>query len=104
MNIYKLVQDSCAHAKVEISTGGVQRLVGTLRAAGFSDTVADHEVKTAVSIIHKRISRLDTPNVRTAGVEAPIASTAQFEEIEALRSKNKCPRCKKDMEQVKLAC
>jgi hypothetical protein len=103
MNIYNLVQHVCADAKVTISTSGVQRLVGTLRAAGFTDTLNTHETGIATDIISSRINKLGTPSLRTAGIEAPIASTARFEEIESLRSKNKCPRCKSDMEQVKLA-
>lgn len=103
MNIYNLVQDVCGDAGVTISTSGVQRLVGTLRAAGFKDSLNQHETGIATKIISSRISKLDDPNLRTAGVEAPITSTARFEEIESLRSKNLCPRCKNSMEQVKLS-
>jgi hypothetical protein len=103
MNIYTLVQSVCSDADVAISTSGVQRLVGTLRAAGFEDRLDARQAGLAKQIISNRISKLDAPNLRTAGVVAPISSTARFEEIESLRSKNKCPRCKSNMEQVKLA-
>ena len=94
MNIYTLVQDVCAGADVIISTSGVQRLVGTLRSAGFKDSLDARESVVATTIISSRINKLNTPNIRTAGIEAPISSVAKFQEIDDLRSKNKCPRCK----------
>jgi uncharacterized protein with PIN domain len=50
-------------------------------------------------------SRVSAPTLKTAAssTEAPISSTAKFQEIHSFMSENKCPRCKKAMESVKLA-
>jgi len=103
MNIYTFVRDTCTKANFGVNTGAVQRLVGTLRAAGFQDDLSTKDAQIATQIINKRLKQISSPEMRTAGVESPISSTAKFEEIESLRSKNLCPRCKSTMDEVKLA-
>lgn len=103
MNIYALVRHTCEESGFSVATGAVQRLVGTLRSAGFSDSLSSSEVVQVKRILAKRFKELSSPQLRTAEVESPITSTAKFEEIETLRSRNLCPRCKSEMEEVKLA-
>ncbi len=107
MNIYQLVSDTCNQADVsDLST--VHRLVGTLRSAGFTDELSDSQCTTAVQILQARI--LPKRMAVTAAVEEadvhtdePLSPKAKFEEIEALRGKNLCPRCKREMNEVKLS-
>jgi len=105
MNIYELVNNVCKKNAFDLNTSGVQRLVGTLRSAGFSDTLSALETTQAQQILEKRLQAVSSPTLRTAANAsvAPISSLAKFEEIDSFRTKNVCPRCKSKMERVKLA-
>jgi len=108
MNIHKFVSDICAANDVSVNTSGVQRLVGTLRAAGFSTDIRSDESILAQQIIEGRLHQISKGKFRQAAVvqtsrQEPISSRAHFEKIESFRAKNVCPRCKSNMERVKLA-
>jgi ribosomal protein S27AE len=107
MNIYDFVSGVCRKRTLDVNTAAVQRLVGTLRCAGFSDDIVTTEQALAETMLVDRLRHLDDPTLHVASdlssSISPIPSTAKFEEIDTLRSKNMCPRCKKSMEMVKLA-
>jgi len=113
MNIYQFVKDTCSEQNPSINTAEVQTLVGTLRSAGFQDELRPIELVLVRQLV---LSRLAKPQVRTAAVQTadadirkaptvmvPMTSQARFDEIDALRGKNLCPRCKKGTEVVKLS-
>jgi len=106
MNIYQLVAEACAKAQIE-DTQTVHRLVGTLRSAGFPNEIAGAHIATATQIVLERIapSRIVTAGTEVGEVEPdePLSPTAKFDEIESLRGKNLCPRCKREMSDVKLS-
>ena len=102
MDIYNFVKTVCHSKNVPADTTLVQRFVGTLRSAGFSNDLTNKDMVDARLLI---IDRLTNREIRTAGTasETPITSVAKFQEIHSFMSENKCPRCKETMESVKLA-
>jgi ribosomal protein S27AE len=108
MNIFTFVSNVCATNEVSVNSSGVQRLVGTLRVAGFADEIKPAESLLAQQLIEGRLHKISNGQFRQAAAVStskvePINSKAHFEEIDSFRSKNVCPRCKSNMERVKLA-
>lgn len=108
MNIHKFVSDICASNDVSVNTSGIQRLVGTLKAAGFSTEIKGNQVILAQQIVEGRLHQISKGKFRQAAAVQtsrlePISSRAHFEKIDSFRVKNVCPRCKSNMERVKLA-
>lgn len=108
MNIHKFVSEVCADNDVSVNTSGIQRLVGTLKAAGFSSEIRSDESMLAQQIVEGRLHQISKGRFRQAAVVQtsrlePISSRAHFEKIDSFRAKNVCPRCKSTMERVKLA-
>jgi len=115
MNIYALVAQHCQTA----DTAQIQRLVGTLRSAGFDDEIQDRELpivkETLADISQQRMLRnRPTHTARAALVDQGRMTSKQmdqmksvdgmdrFIEIEAYIEKGQCPRCHTAMVKVKL--
>lgn len=108
MTVYDFVRSVCAQAGIN-DGATVEKLVGTARTMGFEDGKFDLSDQ-------KQLGKILLPNApKTAGSHAgkPVTASAdpqsvvahtRFEEIESMRGKNLCPRCKKEMNPgVKLA-
>jgi hypothetical protein len=113
MNIYDLVTQHCLSVGT-VDTAQVQRLVGTLRSAGFADDLPDREL----SVVRETLAELSQRRqLRTAKLAAPdqgrispqqadrmtsVDGMDRFIEIEAYIEKGQCPRCHTPMAKVKL--
>ena len=101
MDLYSFVELTAERAQVELTHSGKNKIVGSLRTAGFAeklDTVKDRE--DAFLIVSDRITRfIETPRLKKACVVT--AATAKdgasaFEAIKEMRDKGICPKCKTD--------
>lgn len=113
--LYDVSKEFCASTEISQDTSTVQRLVGTLRTAGFPKYLSDRERKMALDLL-KRCASRENPRVpmkdldnadpiskTAAASEAAVSSVGRFDAIDDLRGKSVCPRCKKDMIMVKLS-
>lgn len=100
MSLFDFVKRVSGKREVELSTPDVQRIVGTLRAAGFVRTVPERLEGTASEIVNKELLNLRTrrSKIHTASKNPKEGSTQEF-----LASKGTCPRCKVSMSSVKLS-
>jgi hypothetical protein len=110
MNIYALVTQHCQIA----DTAQVQRLVGTLRSAGFIDEVPDRELPLIRATLDDLVQRRKLRTAKAAPVDQgrmtqkqldsmkSIDGMDRFIEIEAYIEKGQCPRCHTPMSKVKL--
>lgn len=112
MKIYEFVSKTCIAEGVGSDTSEVQRIVGTLRAAGFGydlsdkDQVLGHEIVSDL-LRNKRKLRVGKVLVTNSdhGQSGRVHSSNsddRFVEIEAYIEQGKCPRCKTPMTKVKL--
>jgi hypothetical protein len=112
MNIYEIVTQHCSSLGT-VDTAQVQRLVGTLRSAGFSDELPERELL----VVRETLAELSQRRkLRTAKLAAPdqgrispksdrttsVNSMDKFIEIEAYIEKGQCPRDHTPMAKVKL--
>lgn len=108
MNIYNFVSD-CAVSIVpgmQFSTKSIQKLVGTLRSAGFSDIVQEKDFTLGREILTTSLSiksQLRTASFESAVVVEPTNLRDKFSEMIGLMHKGVCPRCKTSMNPVKLS-
>jgi hypothetical protein len=110
MNIYTLVTQHCRTA----DTAQIQRMVGTLRSAGFADEVPDHELSTVRETLKDLSQRSQLRTAKAAPVDqgritpkqpdrmSSVDGMDRFIEIEAYIEKGQCPRCHTSMSKVRL--
>lgn len=107
MTVYNLVRMVLATTGIT-DTSTIQKFVGTARTMGFED---DMDLTDELALGKILLSRAPKTAGSHAGIPItasvdpqPVVAHTRFEEIESLRGKNLCPRCKKEMNPgVKLA-
>jgi len=109
MKVYDFVRTVFAQAGID-DQGAIERGVGTARAMGFKDGFDPSDQRVLGKVLLRRGnapivagSHAGQPVTASIAKEKVTAST-NFDEIESLRGRNLCPRCKKEMNPgVKLA-
>ena len=113
-NIYTVVRKcmSFQHRSASVAldyvpdTATVERMVGSLRAAGFGSTIPASEINSVSTLVSSIMDKFGTDSrVRSASttLSSPEDSNETFMNIEALIDKGSCPRCKTAMSPVKLS-
>jgi len=105
MHIYKLVRMMLAGAGIT-DTPTIQKYVGTARTMGFEDELSDSNTKLLTDLLLPRIAkkRKEIKPIKVTAAVDSVAGHVRFDEIDSLRGRNLCPRCKKEMNPgVKLA-
>lgn len=101
MDLYSFVRVVAERSGLNLSQADRERLVGTLRTAGFSETLTTKRDKAqALAVVTAQINRATT-RLRTAA--APKQGADLFRTIQQLNSEKLCGKCKGKTESVKLA-
>ena len=111
-NIYDFVTASCNELGLSADTANVQRIVGTLRFAGFSHDLSEKDEllgKEIIASLQPSRSQFRKANVVVTnsnrahpGTVTSANSDDRFMEIDAYIQRGTCPRCKTAMVPVKL--
>ena len=101
MDLYSFVRIVTERAGLTISQADRERLVGTLRVSGFTETlVSEADKAQALAIITAKLQRA-AATLRVAA--APKQGAELFKTIQQLNSEQLCGKCKGKTESVKLA-
>lgn len=100
MNLYNFVELTADRAKVQLTHGAKEKIVGSLRTAGFKNLDTEKDRQDAFTIVSDRITRfIETPRLREANIVTAATSksgASAFEAIKEMRDKGICPKCKTD--------
>ncbi len=105
--VYDFVRTVLASAGIEDS-GLIEKSVGTVRSMGFEDLLDLSDQRVLGKILLARAPTMSGSHagrqVTASASTEPVTASTKFEEIDSLRGRNLCPRCKKEMNPgVKLA-
>jgi len=102
MTVYNFVRNVLTTAGIQ-DLHVVQKFVGTARTMGFEGDLSDGDQRLLKKLVLDRVASTGKQVTASAGAEK-FTSHARFEEIDSLRGRNLCPRCKTEMNPaVKLA-
>lgn len=102
MDLYSFVRIITERSALNLPQCERERLVGTLRAAGFSESLTTKRDKEqALAVVTSHLRRSVKQNLRTAA--APKQGAELFHAIKELNDARKCGKCKGPTEKVKLA-
>ncbi len=93
MNVYELVRDRAKRNDVAVTTGDIERIVGTLRTAGIQRQVVGSSIPIAQSIVDDALRREANKTIRIASTQGVLKSA----------DNGMCPKCKTAMGTVKLS-
>lgn len=99
-SLFDFVKQLARKANVRVSTADVQKIVGTLRAAGMRKQIPQRVVSAAKTIVWDELKELKANR-------QPLTKTARStqvpsKDVSAAMEKGFCPRCNVSMSDVRL--
>jgi len=100
MTLYEFVALAADRADVQLTHSAKEKIVGSLKVAGFENLKNEKDRQTAFIIVSKRIAKIiEIPKLRKASIvtaASPKSGASAFEAIKEMRDKGICPKCKTD--------
>jgi hypothetical protein len=101
MDLYTFTTDTVQKLGLSVDQPTRERIVSSLRVAGFSRVEGSEEERIAEGILVKQVRRL--AKVQGRNRFAAASPKEEFKRINDLNSKGTCGKCKKPMKEAKLS-